>query len=131
MFLNINQQKKTSVALVDNEENSITYGELAEKMVEVGRKVEPRSIIFILCKNTVGAMIGYLGFIENEAVTGGAISVVNGGNLNVCNSTFINNTATIGQAIASATVVVDENSTGSPTTTIENNEFYRNAKSNF
>ena len=68
MFLNIDQQKKTSVALVDNEGNSITYGELAEKMVEVGRQVEPRSIIFILCKNTVGAMIGYLGFIESEAV---------------------------------------------------------------
>ena len=68
MFLNIDQQKKTSVALVDNEGNSITYSVLAEKMMEVGQKVEPRSIIFILCKNTVGAMIGYLGFIENEAV---------------------------------------------------------------
>lgn len=68
MFLNIDQQKKLSVALVDNEGNNITYGELAEKMVEIGRKVEPRVIIFILCKNTVGAMIGYLGFIENEAV---------------------------------------------------------------
>lgn len=67
-------------------------------------------------------------FIENEAVTGGAISVVNGGNLNVCNSTFINNAATTGQAIASATVVVDENSTGSPTTTIENNKFYNHTQ---
>lgn len=68
MFLNIDQQKKSSPALVDNEGTRITYGELAEKMVEVGRNVEPRSVIFILCKNTVGAMIGYLGFIENEAV---------------------------------------------------------------
>ena len=68
MFLNIDQQEKTSVALVDNEGNSITYGDLAEKMVEVGKKVDPRSIIFILCKNTVGAMLGYLGFIENQAV---------------------------------------------------------------
>ena len=67
-------------------------------------------------------------FIQNEAVTGGAISVVNGGNLNVYDSTFINNTASIGQAIASATVVVDENSTGSPTTTIENNEFYNHTE---
>lgn len=68
MFLSIDQQNKTSVALVDNEGGSITYGELAEKMVEVGKTVEPRSIIFILCKNTVGAMVGYLGFIENEAI---------------------------------------------------------------
>ena len=68
MFLKIEQQKKTSVALVDNEGNSITYGELVEKMVEVGKNVVPRSVVFILCKNTVGAMIGYLGFIENGAV---------------------------------------------------------------
>lgn len=68
MFLNIDQQKKTSVALKDNEGNTITYGELAEKMVEVGQKVLPRSIIFILCKNTIGAIIGYLAFIENEAI---------------------------------------------------------------
>lgn len=68
MFLNIDKQKKTSVALVDNEGNRITYGELAEKLVDVGKKVEPRCTIFILCKNTVGAMIGYLGFIQNEAV---------------------------------------------------------------
>lgn len=68
MFLKIEQQKKTSVALVDNEGNSITYGELAEKMVEVGKSVESRSVVFILCKNTIGAMIGYLGFIEKGAV---------------------------------------------------------------
>lgn len=68
MFLNIDQQKKTSVALVDNEGNSITYGELAKKMVEVGKDVESRAVVFILCKNTVGAMLGYLGFIEKEAV---------------------------------------------------------------
>lgn len=68
MFLNIDAQSKTSVALIDNEKNQITYGELADKMQEVGAKVEPRSIIFNLCKNTVGAMVGYLGFIENNAV---------------------------------------------------------------
>lgn len=68
MFLNIDQQKKSSIAIVDDEGNNITYGVLAEKMIEVGERVEPRSIIFILCKNNVGAMVGYLGFIENDAV---------------------------------------------------------------
>lgn len=68
MFLNIDQKKKSTVALVDNEGICISYGELAEKMLELGTKVKPRSIIFILCKNTVGAMIGYLSFIENKAV---------------------------------------------------------------
>ena len=68
MFLNIDKQNNSSIALIDNEGNSITYGELAEKMKEAGAQVEPRAIIFNLCKNTVGAMIGYLGFINCEAV---------------------------------------------------------------
>lgn len=68
MFLNIDTKNKTSVALIDNESHEITYGELAERMKEAGSKVESRSIIFNLCKNTVGAMVGYLGFIENGAV---------------------------------------------------------------
>ncbi len=68
MFLNIDTKNKTSVALIDDKSHEITYGELAEKMKEAGSKVQPRSIIFNLCKNTVGAMVGYLGFIENDAV---------------------------------------------------------------
>ncbi len=68
MFLHIDQKEKASVALVDNEGHRITYGELAEQMIEIGQKVEPRSVIFILCRNTVGAMIGYLGFVECGAV---------------------------------------------------------------
>lgn len=66
--MDLDKKNKEAVALIDNENREITYGGLAEKMKEVGSLVEPRSIIFILCKNTVGAMIGYLGFIDNEAV---------------------------------------------------------------
>lgn len=68
MFLNIDKHKKDTLALIDNENNRITYGELAELMNTVGKQVEPRSLIFILCKNTVGSMVGYLGFIEHDAV---------------------------------------------------------------
>ena len=68
MFLNIDKKKSDTLALVDNEENRITYGKLTGFMDTVGTQVEPRSLIFILCKNTVGSMIGYLGFIEHEAV---------------------------------------------------------------
>lgn len=68
MFLNINKQKFDSVALIDNEGNRVTYGELVKLMNTVGTQVEPRSLIFILCKNNVGSMAGYLGFVEYEAV---------------------------------------------------------------
>lgn len=68
MFLNIDKKKSDSLALVDNEGNRITYGTLVELMEKVGGLVEPRTLTFNLCKNTVGSMIGYLGFIEHGAV---------------------------------------------------------------
>lgn len=68
MFLNIDNKKADSVALVDDSGNRITYGKLAELMDMVGGQVEPRTLIFNLCKNTVGSVIGYLGFVEHRAV---------------------------------------------------------------
>lgn len=68
MFLNIDKKKSDSLALVDNEGNRITYGSLAKLMETVGVQVEPRSLVFNLCKNTAGSVIGYLGFVERGAV---------------------------------------------------------------
>ncbi len=68
MFLNIDRQQQGKLALVDNEGNRVTYGELVELMNNVGSQVEPRSLVFLLCKNTVGSMVGYLGFVDHEAV---------------------------------------------------------------
>lgn len=68
MFLNIDQQPRESLALVDNEGHRVTYGQLAELMHDVGAQAEPRSLVFMLCKNTVGSMIGYLGFVDQDSV---------------------------------------------------------------
>lgn len=68
MFLNIDKQDKEKIALIDNEGNSVKYGEIPELMKNVGENVVSRSIIFNLCKNTVGSVIGYLGIVEKKAV---------------------------------------------------------------
>lgn len=68
MFLNIDRQRQDALALIDNEGVRVTYGELAELMRTVGQQAEPRSLIFLLCRNTVGSMAGYLGFVEHDAV---------------------------------------------------------------
>ena len=68
MFLGIDKKKSESVALIDDEGSHLTYGELVGMMDEVGTQVEPRSLVFQLCKNTVGSVAGYLGFIEHDAV---------------------------------------------------------------
>lgn len=54
---------------------------------------------------------------------GGAISVLNGGYLTVCNSNFTGNYAKIGQAIAAATYTYENGTGGNPHIKIYNNRF--------
>ena len=68
MFLNIDKQVSHKIAMIDNEDNQITYGSLMEQIYFIGNFIDKRSVIFILCENTVGAVTGYLGFVENGAV---------------------------------------------------------------
>ena len=68
MFLDINKHDKSKTAVKDNENNSLTYGELSEQVEAFSHLLRPRSIIFMLCKNTVGSLVGYLGFVEGNSV---------------------------------------------------------------
>ncbi len=68
MFLNIDKKAPDTLALLDNEGYSLTYGALAEEMTKFAQIIPARAILFILCRNTVGAMTGYLGAIEKTAV---------------------------------------------------------------
>lgn len=68
MFLGIDHHDSNKIAVKDNENHILTYGELVEEVSLFSRLIEPRSIIFNLCKNTVGSLAGYMGFIEGNAV---------------------------------------------------------------
>ena len=68
MFLGLDKQEKNKLAVKDNEKHSLTYGELTDVVEEISHLLPPRAIVFILCKNTVGSLVGYLGFIEGNAV---------------------------------------------------------------
>lgn len=68
MFLGIDQKERNKLAVKDNEGHALTYGELVCDVKELSMKVRPRSIIFNLCKNTIGALVGYMGFIEGNSV---------------------------------------------------------------
>ena len=46
----------------------ITYGELREQIAEFRHAVRQRSFVFLLCENTPGAVIGYLGCLNAGAV---------------------------------------------------------------
>lgn len=68
MFLGIDTKAKNKIAVIDNENHQLTYGQLTEEVEHFSRILKPRSIVFNLCKNTVGSLVGYLGFINGNAV---------------------------------------------------------------
>ncbi len=63
MFLGIDRQDPGALALVDNEGHRVTYGELAETVRGFSNAVPPRSVGFMLCRNTAGALAGHPGVI--------------------------------------------------------------------
>ena len=68
MYLNLDNKEKHLIAAVDSCGNQITYGELCNFAKIFREIVEPRTIVFCLCENTVGALVGYTSFIENRVV---------------------------------------------------------------
>lgn len=68
MYLQLNEKPPEAVAAIDSDGLSITYGELCTFFQEIKLFAVARSIVFCLCENTVGALAGYLSFIENKVV---------------------------------------------------------------
>lgn len=66
MFLRIDEHNKDKEALVDNNGVRLTYGQLADAANSIS--VIPRSVVFVLCRNTAGAVAGYIGLINKNAV---------------------------------------------------------------
>ena len=67
MFLNIERQISDRIAVKDNDKNTLTYNELIIEIKKLSDFTIPRSIVFVLCKNTIGSLLGYMGFIERES----------------------------------------------------------------
>lgn len=57
MFLGIENQDKDRIALEDDSSKKITYGQLSDICNRFMNLQLPRSVVFILCENTCGAMV--------------------------------------------------------------------------
>lgn len=68
MFLNLDTIDEHKEALIDCTGERLTYGRVRELMASIGRAVIRRSVVFVLCRNTAGCVVGYLGFTDNGAV---------------------------------------------------------------
>jgi len=68
MFLNIDKVEAGVIAAIDDKGQQITYGELAACPSGLVGVIEPRSIVFLLCRNTVGGLAAYVSMVENGIV---------------------------------------------------------------
>lgn len=62
------EQYGERTAFLQDDGKKITYGEIARFADEVKPYMVPRAVAFILCRNTIGAMIAYLSLLRNRVV---------------------------------------------------------------
>lgn len=55
-------------ALISDEEQSISYKTLKEASDLVADAIDERCLVFSLCNNEIGSIIGYVGFVNNGIV---------------------------------------------------------------
>lgn len=68
MFLTLEKQKKDNVALIDDDNNRVTYKNIIDFCHEYNKTVKKRSLLFLLCENTVGAVMNYIACLENGII---------------------------------------------------------------
>lgn len=61
-------QFKDNIALVDEFGTNLSYGILKSEGYVLAEKVGRRCLVFCLCKNEIGSVIGYVSFINNAIV---------------------------------------------------------------
>ncbi len=62
-------QFKENIAVQDEYGNKFTYDQLDSHATRLAKKVGGRCLVFSLCRNEIGSVIGYVGFINNGIVS--------------------------------------------------------------
>lgn len=68
MFLNVDKHSQDKTAIKDDSGYSLTYMDICRTINEFNALSLPRCIIFCLCENCAGSLIGYMAFENNYQV---------------------------------------------------------------
>lgn len=55
-------------ALLDDNGKAITYNQLSDETSALAKKIGHRCLVFVLCRNTIGSVLGYVSFVNNGIV---------------------------------------------------------------
>lgn len=58
-----------NIAVLDEYGNSITYGQLCIQTEQLVKAIGKRTLVFTLCRNEIGSLLGYTAFINNGIVS--------------------------------------------------------------
>ncbi|MCL2247799.1 MAG: AMP-binding protein [Oscillospiraceae bacterium] len=67
MFLNIDKHNPNSISAI-YEDTELTYGELVEASRQMSFSLRGRTLVFALCENVIGSLVGYVSFLSNDVV---------------------------------------------------------------
>lgn len=59
---------KNNIAVIDENSNRITYGELDLYCKKLTDNIQKRCLVFNLCSNEIGSLVGYVGFLNAKIV---------------------------------------------------------------
>ena len=62
------EKYKNNTALLDEFGKSMTYGELNAEANALAKSVGHRCLVFVLCRNVIGSVLGYTAFVNNGIV---------------------------------------------------------------
>lgn len=68
MFLNVDNHNQEKMAIIDDSGYKMTYGDVVKTIKEFEKLDLPRSVVFCLCENSAGSLIGYMAFENNKQV---------------------------------------------------------------
>lgn len=68
MFLNLDAHNPNKLAMLDDTGCQLTYGQLQEFVREFQSMIPDRTLVFVLCENTVAAAAGYVALLSNQIV---------------------------------------------------------------
>lgn len=68
VFLQLDKKDPNNIAAIEESGQKITYGELVENISHIRGIIPERSIVFLMCKNVIGALSAYISMVENKIV---------------------------------------------------------------
>lgn len=68
MIFSLDKKKADMQALYEDSGIILTYGQLCEEVERFGIRIPERSLVFILCQNAIGSVVGYLSCLNGNHV---------------------------------------------------------------